>query len=92
MTKPHSISSNQAESVITTEVRDKFGTIIPSSGKSLIFKLNGPALFENGEKEFETAVTDGKVIVKIKSSGEAGEVSITVFSEGLIPEIGRAHV
>ena len=85
ITKPHSISSNQAESVITAEVRDKFGTIIPSSDRDLTLKLNGPALFENGEKEFETAVTDGKVIVKIKSSGDAEEVSITVFSEGLTP-------
>lgn len=83
-TKPHSISSNYETSVITAEVRDKFGIVIPSSEKNLIFKLKGPALFENEEKEFEFSAIDGKATVKVKSTDQTGEAHITVFSEGLI--------
>jgi hypothetical protein len=84
ITKPHSISSNYETTVITAEVRDKFGIVIPSSEKNLIFKLNGPAQFENEEKQFEVAAIDGKATVKIKSTDQTGEAYITVFSEGLI--------
>ena len=83
--KPYSISPNEKTSLITAEIRDKFGIIIPSSGKSLIFKIDGPALFENDENEFKASVTEGKATANIQLSDKTGEVSITVFSEGLVP-------
>jgi len=83
--KPYSITPNQKTSLITAEIRDKFGIIVPSSGNSLIFKIDGPALFENDENEFKTIVTEGKATANIQLSDKTGEVSISVFSEGLVP-------
>ena len=83
--KPHNISLNQKLSVITAEIRDKFGTIVSSSGGSVIFKLKGPAMFENEKNVFEAVVVDGKATAKLQSVNQAGEVTITAFSEGIIP-------
>ncbi len=81
--KPHNISLKE-ESVITAEIMDKFGTIITSSEGRMIFKLTGPALFENGKNLTEAVVVEGRAIVKLQSLNQTGEVSITVFREGIV--------
>ena len=83
--KPYSISLNQGTSIITAEIRDRFGSIVSTSEENLIFTLNGPATFENGKNVIETDVTEGKAELKIKLTDQPGEVSITVISRGLIP-------
>ena len=85
LSKPHTISRNQETSEITAEIRDKFGAIVTTYNGKLIFKLKGPAIFENKKTIVEAEVVAGKAVVKLQSTNKAGKVTIEVVVEGIIP-------
>ena len=58
------------------------------SWKKLIFKLKGPAIFENKKTIVEAEVVEGKAVVKLQSTNKAGKVIIEAVIEGIIPGKG----
>ncbi len=83
--KPHSISVENGACTITAEILDKYGAIIPSAKREVTFKLHGAGLFENGKKVFKTVAVHGKAKLKLQSTSHVGKVTITAFSERLVP-------
>ena len=83
--KPHAISKANGTGTVTAEIRDKFGSIIPSAEREVTFKLEGAGLFENGKNLFKTVTVKGKAVVKIQSRIHVGRVVVTASSEGFIP-------
>ena len=57
---------------------------------SVLFKLDGPARFEDGLKEVTIQAVRGKAEIKIKAVEKAGRGMISAFGEGSVP--GRVQV
>jgi len=86
-------ANGQDLSYITVEITDKDGIFQPNAVNRLNFKINGPGVIagvDNADsKDFEQYVGNtrkawhGRALVVIKSNHQAGEIKLSVSSNGL---------
>jgi beta-galactosidase len=87
------LANGQDLSFITIEITDKDGILQPNATNRLNFKIDGPGVIagvDNADlKDFEQYVSDtrkawkGRALIVIKSNHQAGEIKLTVTSNGL---------
>ena len=87
------LANGQDLSFITIEITDKDGIFQPNATNRLNFKIDGPGVIagvDNADlKDFEPYVGDtrkawkGRALVVIKSNHQAGEIKLSVSSNGL---------
>jgi len=87
------LANGQDLSFITIEITDKDGIFQPNAVNRLNFKIEGPGVIagvDNADlKDFEPYVGDtrkawkGRALVVIKSNHQAGEIKLSVSSNGL---------
>ncbi len=76
--------------IVTAQVVDRFGAVVPSARNKVMFELSGPATFENGKTTHEVDATKGRAEVKLLGKEKGGTVHVAARSEGLRP--GRCAV
>lgn len=87
------LANGQDLSYITIEITDKDGVFQPNAANRLHFKIEGPGVIagvDNADiKDFEQYVGNtrkawhGRALVVIKSNHQAGEIKLSVTSDGL---------
>ena len=71
--------------VVTAEIRDRFGTTVPTAENAVTFKIAGRATFENGSKAITIQAEKGKAVAHITTGEKRGEVQISAHADGLVP-------
>ena len=80
---PYTIDMENGWSLLSAQIMDSYGTLIPSAKESITFKINGPGIFENADKFVTVKTVNGKANKKIFSTGKEGVIEVTAISENL---------
>ncbi|HQV31352.1 MAG TPA: glycoside hydrolase family 2 TIM barrel-domain containing protein [Calditrichia bacterium] len=91
--RPELVASGQDLSYVTVEINDEQGIRVPSAQNRLTFRVDGPGTIAGVDnanlKDDDPYVANsrkvwqGRALVVIKNTGKAGDINLTVRSDGL---------
>jgi hypothetical protein len=84
LSNPYTIKYNGDSSLISVQIRDKYGITIPAK-RNVKLKIDGPAIFTNGKNIIEIQTEEGREEVEIFPTNQEGDVIITATGGNIIP-------
>ena len=79
-------------SMVTASINDKFGSLIPSNNSKVMFRIEGPGHFINGNKNMTIKADKGKATIPFIPENNQKNTYITASSENLIPGRIRLNI